>query len=758
MDGIFLNTLEVGAALNMVRAVTAQEVKEAIFSMGNDKSPRPDSYTAAFFMEAWESIANDVIKAVQEFFRNGNLLKELIHTIISLILKVSTPTRTNDYRLISCCNVLFKVISKIISNRIKGSLNELLHNSHLDRGMPRCAFKVDIQKAYDTIDWEFLRRDLVAFSFHHRMIAWIMECVTTTLFLICINGSLHGHFLGKHGLQQGNHLSPYLFTLIMEVLTLMLQRRVRNSDLFTYHCYCPKMDLINICFVDDLFLFAHGDVNLARIIMDMLHEFKLASRLTPSLPKSTAYFCNVLNHTKISILYVLPFEEGRLSVKYLGVPLVSSRLIFWDWRLKKGRAKVSWDLVYRPRNEGGLGIRKMDTCVQTEELKFLGYSYSGMQALAWFDKWCNVGPLSQYVTTRDLFRESFTLSSKVNNLIVNEMWSWPREWNSKYPTLASLVPPMLVETPDQLEWRDLTGHVKKFDVAIVWETIRPHYDVVSWHDVVWYSYYIPRYKEIVDYIIPFAKPISCKSVIAKLVLSVSTYYVWQERNARLFTNKKRSAPQVIEAIVSSIHLKLLSYSFKKSKDGIECSKLAASRDKVVNMAVGDSDNKGSKLHSGKVRLADDMTLDIAGVGDVVLKTSFGTSWTLKDVRIGMNMLTFKGNILDVQKVDIYFYKSGGLGKQENISFIMSVKTRKLQKGRADHAVHIEWTGRPVILEQVASYIVKEEAYYSTGFEGRIVGCKPNPTSFSTDHAVWHDCAVWHEPDQFTSELNNISLV
>nr|GEY02022.1 hypothetical protein [Tanacetum cinerariifolium] len=248
--------------------------------------------------------------------------------------------------------------------------------------MPRCAFKVDIQKAYDTIDWEFLRRDLVAFGFHHRMIAWIMECVTTTLFLICINGSLHGHFLGKHGLQQG--------------------------------------------------------------------------------------------------------------------------------RLKKGRAKVSWDLVYRPRNEGGLGIRKLDLFnkalmavhlwnlillkdslwvkwIHAYKLKnrsFWDISIRGnmtwgwrkilqlcpvirdyiwprlsdrMQALAWFDKWCNVGLLSH----------------------------WPHEWNSKYPTLASLVPPMLVETPDQLEWRDLTGHVKKFDVAMVWETIRPHYDVVSWHDVVW---------------------------------------------------------------------------------------------------------------------------------------------------------------------------------------------------------------------------------------------------------------------------------
>ncbi|GKB16555.1 retrovirus-related pol polyprotein from transposon TNT 1-94 [Tanacetum coccineum] len=89
-----------------------------------------------------------------------------------------------------------------------------------------------------------------------------------------------------------------------------------------------------------------------------------------------------------------------------------------------------------------------------------------------------------------------------------------------------------------------------------------------------------------------------------------------------------------------------------------------------------------KLRFGKVRLAYDKTLDIVDVGDVVLKTSFSTSWTLKDIlglkrRIGMSMLASKGNVLDVRKVDIYFCKPGGLGKQKKLSFIMSEKTRKL---------------------------------------------------------------------------------
>ncbi|GKF40888.1 putative reverse transcriptase domain, reverse transcriptase zinc-binding domain protein, partial [Tanacetum coccineum] len=125
-------------------------------------------------------------------------------------------------------------------------------------------------------------------------------------------------------------LSPYLFTIVMEVLMLILKRQTRNLELFTYHRFCSRMELINLCFLDDLFLFAHGDANSAQIIMESLDEFKNVSGLVLSLPNSTTYFFNVRNHIKYAILHIMPFEEGLLPVKYLGVPLVSSRLVFKD--------------------------------------------------------------------------------------------------------------------------------------------------------------------------------------------------------------------------------------------------------------------------------------------------------------------------------------------------------------------------------------------------------------------------------------------
>ncbi|GJU03207.1 RNA-directed DNA polymerase, eukaryota, reverse transcriptase zinc-binding domain protein [Tanacetum coccineum] len=218
----------------------------------------------------------------------------------------------------------------------------VMHNYHLDRDHLRLLSKVDIQKAYDTVDWGFLKDILLGFGFHMRLIGWIMECVTTTSFSISINGALHGYFKGKRGLSHEILFSPISFTLVMEILTLMIRRRVLNSDSFKFHPYCSKLDLVNLCFADDLFLFSHGDVNSSKVIMEALDEFRDASGLTPSIPKSTAYFCNVLNHVKLSILQIFPFEEGKLPVKYLGVPLVSSRLMFRDCKelIEKVQARV----------------------------------------------------------------------------------------------------------------------------------------------------------------------------------------------------------------------------------------------------------------------------------------------------------------------------------------------------------------------------------------------------------------------------------
>lgn len=362
-NSLFSRKLPLECADNMIRSFSEEDIKSAMFSVGDKKAPGPDGYTSRFFKSTWNIVGQDVCLAIKDFFDNGTLLKETDNTIISLVPKVPTPSKVNDFRPISCCNVLYKCISKLISDRIKVSLDhivsenqsafvpgrsisdnilltqELMRGYHINRGAARCAFKVDIQKAYDTVDWQFLEAILGFFGFKEKMIKWIMVCVSTVSYSLNINGQTHGFFKGKRGLRQGDPMSPYLFTLVMKVLHLILIRKINEHDGFQYHTKCAAEKTVNLCFADDLILFCHGDPTSASIIMAALEEFKSCSGLVPSIPKSTVFFCNVKNYVKREILNILPFKEGVLPVKYLGVPLISTRLLHKDCKVLVERVK-----------------------------------------------------------------------------------------------------------------------------------------------------------------------------------------------------------------------------------------------------------------------------------------------------------------------------------------------------------------------------------------------------------------------------------
>ncbi|GJW99594.1 putative reverse transcriptase domain-containing protein, partial [Tanacetum coccineum] len=196
------------------------------------------------------------------------------------------------------------------------------------------------KKSWDIEGGEsFLGEILVGFGFHVNMVKWIMTCVTRTSFSIHINGDLHGYFKEKRGLHQGDPMSPYLFTLVMEVLTLILKRKVREEGDFAYHNRCSKLKIINICFADNLIMFSRGDATSARYLMEALNEYKEVSGLVSSIPKSMVFMCNVPAHIKDTIMHLMPFQIDTLSVKYLCVPLISSRLLYKDRKIHVERVR-----------------------------------------------------------------------------------------------------------------------------------------------------------------------------------------------------------------------------------------------------------------------------------------------------------------------------------------------------------------------------------------------------------------------------------
>jgi len=149
--------------------------------MHPDRAPGPDGYNAGFFQHNWDIVSSDVCAAVTNFFSQGKLLRQLNHTFLTLIPKTSNASNLSDYRPISCCNVLYKLITKVLSNnrllRVIRNLVSFNQNAFIkDRNISDCSllahelirdfekrlghkcacFKIDLHKAFDSLNREFI--------------------------------------------------------------------------------------------------------------------------------------------------------------------------------------------------------------------------------------------------------------------------------------------------------------------------------------------------------------------------------------------------------------------------------------------------------------------------------------------------------------------------------------------------------------------------------------------------------------------------
>ncbi|GJW69628.1 aspartic peptidase, partial [Tanacetum coccineum] len=163
---LFSNQVLNNSNIKMVWDISNEEIKAAMFDIGDDRAPGLNGYTSALFKKGWDIVGWICI------------LLEIHHTFIALIPKVVSENQS-----------VF-VPGRRISDNILIT-QELMHHYHWDRGPPMCAFKVDIQKAYDTVDWRFLEIILVHFGFHPTMIKWFMVCVMSASFSLSINGDIY---------------------------------------------------------------------------------------------------------------------------------------------------------------------------------------------------------------------------------------------------------------------------------------------------------------------------------------------------------------------------------------------------------------------------------------------------------------------------------------------------------------------------------------------------------------------------------------
>lgn len=618
---------------SMSRPVTPEEIRSTMFGLKGDKAPGPDGYTAHFFKASWDLTGNDVTRAILSFFKSGSMLREANATAITLVPKSDSPNSMSDFRPIACCNTVYKCISKIIANRLKCFMpdfidqaqtafvkgrsimdnillaQEILRDYHRDNKPPRCAIKLDWMKAYDTINWNFLFNILEAIGVPGELLQCIKQCVSTAMFSISINGGLVDYFKAERGLRQGDPISPYLFILGMEVLSRMLNR-MTNMGGYRYHRMCDRVRLNHLCFADDVLIFSHGSFRSIEAVHYTLQKFSAISGLQANPLKTSVFFSGIDKGTCQAIVHLTRFKEGKLPVKYLGVPLLSTLLTYSDCiplierissRIKSwlsrflsfaGRlqlihsvlfsiqvfwssvfilprrvilevekqlraflwtgtdtnlsgAKVNWDTVCLPKQEGGLGIKDLQIWNEAAVAKNLWRCFvdtkslwikwvhayrlrgdgiwnintpascswswrkllhireqvrphiihkvgNGTNTLLWHDNWHPFGPLLPRYGERIVQEANSGLRDRVAIYVQNGAWRWPLP---RSPDLAEIFETgNSVSTslePDKVIW-DLTCD-KKFSIRSLWNFNRHKVEEVQWSHFVWFSKAIKKH-------------------------------------------------------------------------------------------------------------------------------------------------------------------------------------------------------------------------------------------------------------------------
>ncbi|GJY72313.1 RNA-directed DNA polymerase, eukaryota, reverse transcriptase zinc-binding domain protein, partial [Tanacetum coccineum] len=428
----------------MIREISDEEIKNAMFQIDNNKAPGPDGFLALFFKKSWNIIGKDVCLA-----DNIMLAQELF----------------------------------------KGYDRKM--------GPKRVALKVDIQKAYDTVNWHFLEDILRGFGFHGKM----GRC-----------------------LRQGDPMSPYLFTLVMEILTLIVKWKVEQNDNFQYHFGCKS------------------------VLKKTIDEFGKVVGLIPNYNKSTIIFGCLNEEENQEILEIMPFKVEKLPIRYLGVPLTSKRIRIKEckslidkverrvlnWKNKslsyagrlmlvasvlesiysdgtKGRPKVAWKNVCRFKQKGGLGLKYLGVWnramivkhlwhivtdkeslwvkwINTEKLK--GRSFwkieedkndswgwrnilcqrndvrkfivsklgDGSKTFVWFDNWSNIGTLDQFINHKTMYAARLNTIMTVRELMGQSNWNWPDAWTEKFPILLDMQNLSLnIQARDKIMWRKRDG-------------------------------------------------------------------------------------------------------------------------------------------------------------------------------------------------------------------------------------------------------------------------------------------------------------
>ncbi|XP_074289139.1 uncharacterized protein LOC141614280 [Silene latifolia] len=445
----------------LLSLVTNEEIKKAMFSIPSHKVAGPYGYSSAFFKDAWDVVGDSICLAIKDFFQTDKLLKQLNHTLISLIPKCAMPQNVTQFHPISCCNVVYRCISKLLCNRLSGVLPELISDSQggFIKGRSivenilicqdivrlynrksvssRFLMKVDMKKAYDSVSWEFLEEIkgdvgsimvlLRAFATFSRASGLHLSPPKTNAYFNRVTVGVKEDILLATGVQEGHLPFKYLGVHITTGRLTKAQGQILVEKITA-----------RIASFGSRRLSYSGRLVLVNSVLTSLYTYWMSIFVIPK---------GVLH--RLNSIYRNYLWDG--SVDHLRVP------------------PVSWAKICSPKKEGGLGLR--DSFV---------WNVAVMGKLVW---WIFFNPDKLWVKwISGIYLKGRTWTAYVPSGDVS--WGW---------RTTCRVRDKLSSGYSQGQW--LLG-IKGYTMQSGYEMLRVKYQAVDWHSIVWNKWAVPKHKFI----------------------------------------------------------------------------------------------------------------------------------------------------------------------------------------------------------------------------------------------------------------------
>ena len=300
---------------DLIRTFSRDEVEAALKSLEPLSTPDPNDMPPTFFQTYWSIVGDDVSSTVLNRLNNCSLPTTINHTFITLIPKVKSSEKISEFRPISLCNVIYKLVSKVLANRLQEVLpGIILENQsafqagrlitdnilmayetlHYMKHQPGkggfMALKLDMSKAYDRIEWSFLKQIMLRMGFHEKWVDLLMMCITSVSYSLLINGEPSEKIVPTRGIKQGDPISLYLFLLCSEGLHALIEKAA-NAGLIRGISLCKNGPrLTHLFFADDSLLFCKALIQECNHIQAILADYEVASGQKLDRDKTTLFF------------------------------------------------------------------------------------------------------------------------------------------------------------------------------------------------------------------------------------------------------------------------------------------------------------------------------------------------------------------------------------------------------------------------------------------------------------------------------------